>query len=584
MTVQASLKKIRTIWVERISREMAAGEGVRTGFAEQLERFYELLEQSVSTGDMAWLDPILYDWGRSPTETNLEQGDYYVSFVLNRMISLTIEIAREQLKPKEAIELLEAVIPLFTHSLGVVIRYEMETRVAHISKELGDVQEKLQILDQNKSKFISVAAHELKTPLTLIEGYTSMMADMVQDSEQVQMKNYLSGVNTGILRLRDIIDDMIDVSLIDNHLLTLNVQPMWTSHLLNLIRNEFKKPIAERRQNLNIDAQLGDGVRLSLITYLSSRHHSEAWVKGGYIQFDKLPFAPGLDDLMKNFTIRLGHMEINYGDAHFRRTDNGNALYNPFVGNLIMDAFNTEIGGEIYFQKNGAIAMVGVTGGEIKGNIKDAGDAKPNDDNANPAPTFLVKLGYDSDVSEDLRIRLTGSMYYTGSSASNSLYSGDRGGSRYYLVMENLAAAEGTNFRSGRWNPGFSDNVTAFMINPFVKFQGLELFGTYEMAKGRKSGEAEDRTATQIAVEAIYRIGEKENVFIGGRYNTVTSETAPGTEIQINRIAGSIGWFINPHILMKAEYVTQDYNDFPNTDILFEGNFSGLMLEAVVGF
>ncbi|MCB0119225.1 MAG: HAMP domain-containing histidine kinase [Anaerolineales bacterium] len=250
MTVQASLKKIRTIWVERISREMAAGEGVRTGFAEQLERFYELLEQSVSTGDMAWLDPILYDWGRSPTETNLEQGDYYVSFVLNRMISLTIEIAREQLKPKEAIELLEAVIPLFTHSLGVVIRYEMETRVAHISKELGDVQEKLQILDQNKSKFISVAAHELKTPLTLIEGYTSMMADMVQDSEQVQMKNYLSGVNTGILRLRDIIDDMIDVSLIDNHLLTLNVQPMWTSHLLNLIRNEFKKPIAERRQNL----------------------------------------------------------------------------------------------------------------------------------------------------------------------------------------------------------------------------------------------------------------------------------------------------------------------------------------------
>ena len=336
--------------------------------------------------------------------------------------------------------------------------------------------------------------------------------------------------------------------------------------------------------NLNIDAQLGDGVRLSLITYLSSRHHSEAWVKGGYIQFDKLPFAPGLDDLMKNFTIRLGHMEINYGDAHFRRTDNGNALYNPFVGNLIMDAFNTEIGGEIYFQKNGAIAMVGVTGGEIKGNIKDAGDAKPNDDNANPAPTFLVKLGYDSDVSEDLRIRLTGSMYYTGSSASNSLYSGDRGGSRYYLVMENLAAAEGTNFRSGRWNPGFSDNVTAFMINPFVKFQGLELFGTYELAKVRKSGEAEDRTATQIAVEASYRIGEKENVFIGGRYNTVTSETAPGTEIQINRIAGSIGWFINPHILMKAEYVTQDYNDFPNTDILFEGNFSGLMLEAVVGF
>ncbi|MEN9562743.1 MAG: hypothetical protein RIR73_987 [Chloroflexota bacterium] len=252
MTVQTSLKKLRTIWVERISRELAAGEGVRAGFTEELVRFYELLEQAVATGDMAWLDPILYDWGRSPTETNLEQADYYVSFVLNRMIALTIEVAHDHLKNKDALELLAAVTPVLAHSLSVVVRYEMETRVAHISKELGAVQEKLQTLDQNKSKFISVAAHELKTPLTLIEGYTSMMADMVQNSEQVQMQSYLKGVNTGILRLRDIIDDMIDVSLIDNNLLTLNIQPMWISHLLNLVRNEFKKPIAERKQTLDI--------------------------------------------------------------------------------------------------------------------------------------------------------------------------------------------------------------------------------------------------------------------------------------------------------------------------------------------
>jgi len=253
MTVQASLKKLRTIWVERVSREMAAGEGVRAGFNEQLERFFDLLEQSIVTGDMAWLDPILYDWGRSPTETNLEAADYSVSFILNRMIALTIEIARDRLKPKEALDLLGAVVPVLAHSLGVVIRYEMETRVAHVSKELGEVQEKLQALDQNKSKFISVAAHELKTPLTLIEGYASMMADLASDDGETPMKNYLNGVNTGILRLRDIIDDMIDVSLIDNNLLTLNVQPMWVSHLLDLARNEFRKPIAERKQTLIVN-------------------------------------------------------------------------------------------------------------------------------------------------------------------------------------------------------------------------------------------------------------------------------------------------------------------------------------------
>jgi signal transduction histidine kinase len=250
MAVQASLRKIRAHWVERISHELAAGEGVRAGFAEQLQRFYELLEQTIVTGDMAWLDSILYDWGRAPTETNLEEADYNVSFVLNRMIALTIEIARDHLKSRDALELIAAVVPALAHSLSVVIRYEMETRVAHISSDLGAVQEKLQILDQNKSKFISVAAHELKTPLTLIEGYTSMIADLALDSEQKTMKNYLGGVTTGILRLRDIIDDMIDVSLIDNNLLTLNNQPLWVRHLLDLAQNEFKKPIAERKQSL----------------------------------------------------------------------------------------------------------------------------------------------------------------------------------------------------------------------------------------------------------------------------------------------------------------------------------------------
>lgn len=262
MALQNSLQKIRTHWVERISRELASGEGVRVGFTEQLERFFELLEQAVMTGDTAWLDPILYDWGHAPTETNLDEGDYDVSFVMNRMVSLTMEVAREKLSKNDALELLAAVVPIYTHSLSVVVRYEMETRVAHISNELGKTQEKLQQLDRNKSNFISVAAHELKTPLTLIEGYTAMMADTVEQSGQSQIETLLKGVNTGIHRLRHIIDDMIDVSLIDNNLLTLTFQPLWITHLLNLLRTELGKTIADRRQTLTIKKFQGDDLMI----------------------------------------------------------------------------------------------------------------------------------------------------------------------------------------------------------------------------------------------------------------------------------------------------------------------------------
>jgi hypothetical protein len=180
--------------------------------------------------------------------------------------------------------------------------------------------------------------------------------------------------------------------------------------------------------NLYLGAQLADGIRVNLTTYLSSRHHPEAWVKGGYLQVDKLPMlnSTAVDNLMNYVTLKVGHFEINYGDAHFRRTDNGNALYNPFVGNYLLDSFTTEIGGEMYVRSNGFLAMGAITGGEIRGSVE-------NPDGR--APSFYGKLGVDRQINDNVRVRLTGSAYTTSESLNNTLHSGDRAGSRYYSVI-----------------------------------------------------------------------------------------------------------------------------------------------------
>src|SRR5687768_15880632 len=116
--------------------------------------------------------------------------------------------------------------------------------------------------------------------------------------------------------------------------------------------------------NLYIDVQLADGIRLNLSSYLSSRHHNETWVKGGYIQFDKLPFKGEIwDRIMAVTTLKVGHMEINYGDQHYRRSDGGQTIYNPFADNYILDAFTTEIGGEVLVRKNDFFGVVGASNG-----------------------------------------------------------------------------------------------------------------------------------------------------------------------------------------------------------------------------
>lgn len=252
MSAQELLEKIRANWLHRVAHSMARGEDVRINFEKELEQFFSLMEQAIATGDPAWMDTILYEWAGTPTESDLEQGKNNVTLLLGKMIAVTNEVARESLTESEALDLLAELIPLYTHLLDKAARLEMETRITYISKELVNVQQQLEKLDRTKSNFISVAAHELKTPLTLIEGYTTMMRDMIDASGQNQFDGLLVGMNKGVRRLHEIIDDMIDVSLIDNNLLSLHFQKITLMHILNLLHGELEESVSEREQKLEI--------------------------------------------------------------------------------------------------------------------------------------------------------------------------------------------------------------------------------------------------------------------------------------------------------------------------------------------
>ena len=328
--------------------------------------------------------------------------------------------------------------------------------------------------------------------------------------------------------------------------------------------------------NLDLDVVLYDGVRMHLRTYLSSQHHTETYVKGGYFQIDKLDFIQQgfMEDLMSHLRIKIGHMENNYGDAHFRRTDNAMALYNPFVGNYLMDSFTTEVGAEVYYFNKGWMGMLSLTNGKLN-------QAVTNPETT--SPSFIAKLGYDNALTEDLRVRLTGSVYKTNQTGSAYLYSGDRSGSRYYNVMI-AEDGSGDGFRAGRINPYLSNELTSVMINPFFKYKGLEFFGIYEHATGKTATETESRSWNQYSGELIYRFGPKEKIYIGGRYNYVEGTLVGGSDVSIDRFQLAAGWFMTKNILMKAEYVVQNYNDYPVADMHNEAKFDGFMLEAAISF
>jgi hypothetical protein len=330
--------------------------------------------------------------------------------------------------------------------------------------------------------------------------------------------------------------------------------------------------------NFNLGAQLARGIRVDLESYMASRHHNEFWVKGGFATIDASPFdVPVLNRIMEYTTIRAGHMEINYGDAHYRRSDNGNTIRNPFIENYILDAFTTEIGAEVLVRSPmGLFVMGGVTSGENKGDIKDGA--------VDASPAYLGKVGFDRQFSPMLRLRLTGSLYSASSSPAVSLYGGDRTGSRYWGVMEDTTSLKaGTAFTNGRVNPGFSNEIRAMQINPYIEFGNLELFGVIERAEGKAAAATERREVNQLAGDVVYRLFN-DQVYVGGRWNRVTGDFANQTDLTVTRRALSAGWFVTRNLLTKAELVQQDYDGFAPADIRNGGKFNGIAIEGVIAF
>lgn len=253
MLLSQSMKKIHDPWLEGVTQKLGRGETGRAFLSDEMERFFKLLVQAVESGDPGWLKPVLIDWAASRTETDIEEEKITLSPVLNQIFEEMMNAAKIHLPPEEAIELITGLVPVLYYAYEQIAQHEMRVRVGYFTARLEKVSNDLSRLDRSKSDFISVAAHELKTPLTLIEGYSSMLGDIVSKSAGGQEVDMLmKGIHTGIERLGEMINDMIDISMIDNNMLSLKFQPTWLNRILKGLEEELRPVVAGRQQELVI--------------------------------------------------------------------------------------------------------------------------------------------------------------------------------------------------------------------------------------------------------------------------------------------------------------------------------------------
>jgi signal transduction histidine kinase len=160
----------------------------------------------------------------------------------------------EDVEPAPTLAGWRVVDALFTHAFVEIARLTAETdRAVHLEYKAG-LRRELEQLNRSKANFVAVAAHELKTPLTLLEGYAEMMRETIEQPavKPEQMAIYLEGLRNGTRRLRSILNDMLDVTMLDAQSLDLTYQPVFLDAQLHILAGKLAPAFAARAVTLEL--------------------------------------------------------------------------------------------------------------------------------------------------------------------------------------------------------------------------------------------------------------------------------------------------------------------------------------------
>jgi signal transduction histidine kinase len=119
--------------------------------------------------------------------------------------------------------------------------------------ELTNAYTTLEKLDKNKTSFIQVAAHELRTPITVMKGYLGMLRGNPTIKETEMLLSAVDGVLKGTDRLHQIVNAMLDVAKLEGQTLVPHIEPTMLNMVVNLVYREYKPDLAERNMTFKID-------------------------------------------------------------------------------------------------------------------------------------------------------------------------------------------------------------------------------------------------------------------------------------------------------------------------------------------
>jgi len=167
-----------------------------------------------------------------------------------RLEELLAARMRELEEKTSALEQANHELRSLTQNLDRIVRQRTRA-LAESESQLRRKNVELDRLNRMKSEFLSIAAHELRTPMTSLVGYLDLIMEGRFGDPPPDMRRPVSSLRRNALRLKRLIEDMLDISRLETGRVVLHRKPCLLGEIVHAAVDEMRPMAGEKRQRLS---------------------------------------------------------------------------------------------------------------------------------------------------------------------------------------------------------------------------------------------------------------------------------------------------------------------------------------------
>lgn len=214
---------------------------LKTGEQQISDSLYDVIKPSVSKENAIKVQEAMNT--KISIVTPLTKGEKRIGIFI---ISMSKDV-------REVTDFEKNIIKKFSQGVGIAIEN------AKLYEKLKKAYAKLQLLDKQKDEFLSVASHELRTPMTIIKSYLWMLSQGKGGSLTNKQHEYINKAMNGTERMLNLINDMLHISRYEQGRMQFTVKLLDTKKISHEILNDFI--IKAKEQNIYFKTEIADDVK-----------------------------------------------------------------------------------------------------------------------------------------------------------------------------------------------------------------------------------------------------------------------------------------------------------------------------------